>query len=167
MKKLIPIFLILLFIPVNTFAIYGPGGPGQDKWPTSCIPTIAGTGHTTDRHMFRWKIVCTGGNLIYEEELLSLMPANLRREVMRSVWMIMDVTSTGTWADYTIVFKNAQQQIVFLEVLPADETVTGIDLSSDWNQYLPAHEFVYLTVGANIWYGTITIYIEGWIPEGR
>jgi len=158
------VFIILLFTTANAFAV---GGPGQWWKPMTCVPSVCGVGHTSDRHMFRWKIICTGGNETTSLEIMSLMPFDLRQEVMRSAWMVMDVTSTDTWDDFTISFANAQNQTVFSRTLPADTDVTGIDLSEDWNQYLPAHEFVYLTIGENIWYGTVTIYIEGWIPEGR
>ena len=95
------------------------------------------------------------------------MPRDFREEVMRSIWMIMDIDVSGTGGDYVLTWENAQQQTVFTQTFADGADYTGIDLSSDWSQYLPAHEFQYLTIDSNIGFGTIIIYIEGWIPEGR
>ena len=156
MKRLFLITCFLLFfIPVKSFAVV----------PTVCVPSIIG--HTTDRHCFRWKITCTGGYSAYDTNILGLMPRDFREEVMRSVWMVMDISASSTGGDYVLTWENAQQQTVFSQTFEDDVDTVGVSLNDDWNHYLPAHEFQYLTIDSNIGFGTVTIYIEGWIPEGR
>ena len=155
MKKVLFVILFLL-IPIKTFAVV----------PTVCVPAIIG--HTCDRHMFRWKITCTGGFLAYDEDILGLMWNDFKQEVMRSGLMIMDIESSDVNDNFDISFKNAEGFTVFSKTnIPKNVDVTGIDLSEDWNQYLPAHEFMYLTISDDIGFGIIIFYIEGWIPEGR
>ena len=135
----------------------------------------AEVGHTTDRHMFRWKITCTSdGSALAITDLLALMPASpLRREVKRSMLMIMDIDpGDGSVAPndaFTVTISNAEAMSVFATTTgDAETTITGIDMSEDWNQYIPVHEFLYLTITDLGDSGDqVTIYIEGWIPEGR
>jgi len=163
MKKLTIITLSIIFAVMLSSQAFA-------AW--TLVPSAVG--HTTDRHMFRWKVECTSdGAALAITDLLALMPDNLRREVQRSLLMIMDIDPGDTGGEpdvaFTVTISNAEAMSVFATTTSdATTTVTGIDMSEDWNQYIPVHERLYLTItdiGAAA--DAVTIYIEGWIPEGR
>ena len=163
MKKIIitlSTILILLFT-TQVFATW------------TIVPSFVG--HTSDRHMFRWKLTCTSdGSALTATDLIALMPrSTLKKEVQRSVLMIMDIDpgdgSVAPNDPFTVSISNAENMVVFATTTgDAETTITGIDMSEDWNQYIPVHERLYLTITDLGDSGDkVVIYIEGWVPEGR
>lgn len=164
MKKLTIITLSIIFAVMLSSQAFA-------AW--TLVPSAVG--HTADRHMFRWKITCTSdGDALAATDLIALMPiSTLRQEVMRSVLMIMDIdpgdTAVAPNDAFTVSISNAENMVVFATTTSdAETTITGIDMSEDWSQYIPVHERLYLTITDIGDAGDqVTIYIEGWIPEGR
>lgn len=165
MKKFLITLFVFVVLTVLTVSI------SFAAW--KIVPSAVG--HTSDRHMFRWKITCTSdGSALTATDLLALMLRSpLRIEVQRSVLMIMDIDpgddSVAPNDPFTVSIYNAEGMLVFATTTgDAESTITGIDMSEDWNQYIPVHERLYLgitDIGSDG--DKVIIYIEGWIPEGR
>lgn len=156
--KILTILLILISISVPSYA----------TWDIK-VRTI---GFTADGHMYRWKVRCiSDGSSLSATDLVDLMPYPIKDYVQQSMLMIMDIDpgddAVAPNDAFTITLYNAESMQIFsYTTSDAESTVVGIDLSEDWNQYLPVHERFYLGISdIGDENDEVVIYFEGWAPK--
>jgi len=129
---------------------------------------------TMDGHIFRWKILCTSdGSALSATNILAstVMDRKLKSKIQSSLLMIMDVEpGTGSVVPNTtidITLSNAEGDSIYATTAVSKAAnTTGLNLSEDWNQFLPVHEIFYLTLNDIGDSGDqVTLYFTGWIER--
>jgi hypothetical protein len=121
-------------------------------------------------HYLTWKVVCTSdGGVLSATDLIPLMDSDLKSLVIGSAMMIMKVSPglTTVAPDTTIdvTLSDAQGTAIFVHTGYSNTAdTTGISLAEDYNQYLPVHDKIFLTLNDIGTAGDqITLYFECWI----